>query len=100
MRKEWIICPGGAGSISSVNCVSKSLYCKRAVKIFDGFVVDNRILRLRFFFFLGLFLFFPDKNHFGKGSSGTECESICFLHFIVALEFKCRLLNTSLPDNS
>lgn len=67
MRKEWIICPGGAGSISSVNCVSKSLYCKRAVKIFDGFVVDNRILRLRFFFFLVCFYFSLIKITLAKG---------------------------------
>lgn len=36
MRNEWIICTRGSGSISSVNPISKGLYCKQAVKIFDG----------------------------------------------------------------
>lgn len=36
MRNGWIICPRRSGSISSVNPISKGLYCKQAVKIFNG----------------------------------------------------------------
>jgi len=97
VRNKWIICPRGSGSISSVNLISKCLYCKQAIKIFDGLKLTTEFSGSDCGF---LGFFFSDKNHFGKDSRGTECESICFLHFVAALEFKSRPLNSSLPDNS
>lgn len=101
MRNGWIICPRRSGSISSVKPISKGLYCMQAVKIFNALKLTTEFSGSDCgFLVVLLFFFFSDKNHFGEESSETECESICFLHFIAAPEFKCRLLNTSLPGNS
>lgn len=103
MRNKWIICPMSSAIISSVNPISKGLYYKQAIKIFDGLKLTRELsgsdcgfsgfLRACGFFGFCYFFdfFFPllsDKNHFGKESSGTECESICFFYFLAALEFK------------
>lgn len=76
MRSEWIICPRVSGSTSSVNPISKGLYCKQAVKIFSGLKLTTD--------FSGsdcgvvCFFFSSDKNHFGKESSEQNVNQSAF----------------------